>query len=131
MHTLVVEDNGAMFSIVQDTTVSCTIKYGTKHLWCICILAVKTSNGVQSSIKLLYASLSTTFTAGCTGRFLEIFSPQSELMETNPYSFYLGTVSGSSDSTILMHTCNDQTEVAQSRRPGVRFFRWLRATLRR
>ena len=79
----------------------------------------------------------TTFTAGCTGRFLEIFSPQSELMETNSYTFYLGTVSGSSDSgsndnvTIVMHTCNDQTEFATSRRPGVGFFGRLRATLRR
>ena len=69
--------------------------------------------------------------AGCTGRFLEVFSLQSELMERNPYTFYLGTVSGSSDSTILMQTCNDQTEVAQSRRPGGGFFNWLRATLRR
>ena len=69
--------------------------------------------------------------AGCTGRFLEIFSTRSELMETNPYTFYLGTVSGSSDSTILMQTCNDQTEVRDSRRPVGRFINWLRTTLRR
>ena len=70
-------------------------------------------------------------TVGCIGNFLEIFSPQSELREANPYTFYLGTVSGSSNLTILMRTCNIDDVGEQSRRPGLEFINILRATLRR
>ena len=51
-------------------------------------------------------------------------------METNPYTFYLAIVSGSSDKTVLMRTCNNQAINGQTR-DGTRFIDILRATLRR
>ena len=86
---------------------------------------------------MLYSPLANIFvcpppTAGCTAKFLEIFSPQSEAAERNPYTFYLETLSGSSDNdvTLLMRTCNTQSEITVQGRQGL-FINKLRATLRR
>ena len=73
---------------------------------------------------------STAITSGCSANFLEILSPHSEATETNPYTFYLETLSGSRHVTLLMRTCNKQPEILVMGRQGV-YINRLRATMRK